>query len=63
MSGRLVPLELTDDLSGPLGAITIYAAHMRDRALGQASRRLLKDLKTRLPSRTLRRRPRMPLQV
>lgn len=47
-SGRLVPLELTDDLAGTPGSITIYAAHMRDRALGRAGRWLLKDLKARI---------------
>lgn len=47
-SGRLVPLELTEDLSGASGSIMIYAAHMRDRALGQAGRWLLEDLATRL---------------
>ncbi|MBP0437697.1 LysR family transcriptional regulator [Tianweitania sediminis] len=47
-SGRLVPLELTEDLSGASGSIMIYAAHIRDRALGQAGRWLLEDLATRL---------------
>lgn len=47
-SGRLIPLELTDDLSGPQGSITIYAAHMRERVLGRAGRWLLEDLTTRL---------------
>ena len=47
-SGRLVPLELTDDLAGAPGLITIYAAHMRDRMLGRAGRWLLEDFATRL---------------
>jgi DNA-binding transcriptional LysR family regulator len=47
-SGRLVPLELTDDLSSVPDSIIIYAAHMRDRVLGRAGRWILEDLKTRV---------------
>lgn len=39
--GRLVELKLADDATGPQGTLTIYAAHLVDRPLGQAGRRLL----------------------
>lgn len=44
---RLVPLSIDDDPTPPDG-ITIYAAHLRDRALGRAGRWLLGDLRRRL---------------
>ncbi|MCW6512952.1 LysR family transcriptional regulator [Lichenifustis flavocetrariae] len=45
--GRLVALPMADDL-GPAEPLTIYAAHMRDRALGRAGRWLLEDLRSRV---------------
>lgn len=47
-SGRLVPLELTAELQRTPDTLTIYAAHMQDRALGKAGRWLLNDLTRRL---------------
>lgn len=46
--GRLVPLAIEDDPARTAPALTIYAAHMRDRALGRAGAWLLDDLKARL---------------
>lgn len=46
--GRLVSLPIEDDPERAMGALTIYAAHMRDRPLGRAGAWLLADLKTRL---------------
>lgn len=45
--GRLVPLPIDDDPSGPPEALTVYAAHLRDRPLGRAGRWLLDDLRLR----------------
>lgn len=46
--GRLVALSIADDPARMTGPLTIYAAHMRDRALGRAGTWLLNDLKARL---------------
>jgi len=46
--GRLAPLPVEDDPARAGPALTIYAAHMRDRALGRAGTWLLEDLKARL---------------
>lgn len=46
--GRLVPLAIEGDLTSGTGPLMIYAAHMRDRALGRAGSWLLNDLKARL---------------
>lgn len=45
--GRLVALPIEDDPAHPNGPLTVYAAHMRDRALGRAGRWLLDDLRAR----------------
>ena len=45
--GKLVALMIEDDAS-PRDALTIYAAHRRDRVLGQAGRWLLDTLQDRL---------------
>ncbi len=47
-NGRLRHLVIDDDLAGAAGPLTIYAAHLRDRALGRAGRWLLDDLQSRL---------------
>lgn len=46
-AGRLRVLDVEDD-TPPRGGLTIYAAHLRDRALGPAGRWLLDDLRGRL---------------
>jgi DNA-binding transcriptional LysR family regulator len=46
--GRLALLTIEDDPARATVSLTIYAAHMRDRALGKAGRWLLEDLRTRL---------------
>ena len=46
--GRLVPLAIEDDPARATGPLTIYAAHMRDRALGRAGSWLLNDMQARL---------------
>ncbi len=46
--GRLVLLEIEDDPARTTGPLTIYAAHMRDRALGRAGGWLLGNLRARL---------------
>ena len=46
--GRLVSLAIENDPARTTGPLTIYAAHMRDRFLGQAGSWLLNDLQTRL---------------
>ena len=45
--GRLVPLVVDDAAARAAGPLTIYAAHMRDRALGRAGSWLLSDLQNR----------------
>lgn len=47
-AGSLVPLMIEDDPARASGPLTIYAAHMRDRALGRAGGWLLGDLQARL---------------
>ncbi|TGN42069.1 LysR family transcriptional regulator [Paracoccus liaowanqingii] len=47
-NGRLVRLELADDVRGPDAPLTIYAAHLSDRVPGRAGRWLLDDIKRRL---------------
>lgn len=44
----LVTLPIEDDPARTAGALTIHAAHMRDRALGRAGAWLLADLQARL---------------
>jgi len=46
--GRLVSLAIEDDPARATGPLTIYAAHMRDRALGRAGSWLLNDMQARL---------------
>lgn len=46
-AGELVPLRIADDPT-PRDALTIHAAHRRDKALGPAGRWLLETLQTRL---------------
>ncbi len=46
--GRLVSLAIENDPARAAGSLTIYAAHMRDRALGRAGSWLLHDLQARL---------------
>lgn len=46
--GRLVSLAIEGDPARATGPLTIYAAHMRDRALGRAGSWLLDNLKARL---------------
>ncbi len=46
--GRLMSLAIDDDPANASGPMMIYAAHMRDRALGRAGRWLLDDLKGRV---------------
>jgi len=46
--GRLVRLTIEGDLTRAAGPLTIYAAHMRDRALGRAGSWLLRELQSRL---------------
>jgi DNA-binding transcriptional LysR family regulator len=45
---RLVSLAIEGDPARSTGPLTIYAAHMRDRALGRAGSWLLNDLQARL---------------
>ncbi len=45
--GRLVALPIEDDPAQANGPLTVYAAHMRNRALGPAGRWLLDDLRAR----------------
>ena len=52
-AGRLVRLVIEDDPAGARGALTIYAAHLRERPLGRAGSWLLADLQTRFACRTL----------
>ncbi|MBC8073066.1 MAG: LysR family transcriptional regulator [Deltaproteobacteria bacterium] len=47
VAGQLVPLKIEDDPT-PRDALTIYAAHRRDRMLGPAGRWLLDTLQSRL---------------
>lgn len=47
-SERLLPVELTGSLQRTPDALTIYAAHLQNRALGKAGRWLLDDLAHRL---------------
>lgn len=51
--GRLVRLDIVDD-PAPSAALTIHAAHMRDRPLGRAGTWLLKELGERLTSPDVR---------
>ncbi len=46
--GRLFSMSIEDDPERAMGAITIYATHLRDRPLGRAGAWLLADLKARL---------------
>ncbi len=46
--GRLVALTIEDDPARASGPLMIYAAHMRNRALGRAGAWLLRELQTRL---------------
>lgn len=46
-AGRLALIEIAED-TNPAEGLTIYAAHLRDRAPGKAGRWLLADLRTRL---------------
>ena len=46
--GRLVVLAIKDDPARATGPLTIYAAHMRNHALGQAGSWLLHELQARL---------------
>jgi DNA-binding transcriptional LysR family regulator len=46
--GRLVRLSIANDPARASGPLTIYAAHMRDRALGRAGSWLLDALRARL---------------
>lgn len=46
--GRLSVLTIESDPAGASGPLMIYAAHMRDRALGRAGSWLLHELKARL---------------
>lgn len=46
--GRLVPLAIEDDPARAAGALMIYAARMRERALGRAGSWLLKEIQARL---------------
>jgi DNA-binding transcriptional LysR family regulator len=46
--GRLVSLSIEGDPARATGPLTIYAAHMRDRALGPAGSWLLNNLRARL---------------
>jgi DNA-binding transcriptional LysR family regulator len=45
--GRLVELKLDEGATGPQGPLTIYAAHLVDRPLGQAGGRLLAKMMER----------------
>ena len=45
---RLMQLDITDENIAPTRPLPIYAAHVRDRPLGQGGRWLLDDLRTRL---------------
>lgn len=45
--GRLVPLRIEDEHATAPGALMVYAAHMRERALGRAGAWLLDDLGSR----------------
>lgn len=47
-AGDLVTLAIEDDPVRSLGPLTIYAAHMRNRALGRAGTWLFEDLRERL---------------
>ncbi len=46
--GRLVKLGIADESVAPSGALTVYAAHVRGRPLGQGGSWLLEDLRQRL---------------
>ncbi len=46
--GRLIALAIESDPARATGPLTIYAAHMRDRALGRAGSWLLQELRARL---------------
>lgn len=46
--GRLVSLVIEGDPARATGPLTIYAAHMRDHALGRAGSWLLNDMRARL---------------
>jgi DNA-binding transcriptional LysR family regulator len=46
--GRLVALDIADESIAPTGALSIYAAHVRDRPLGRGGSWLLEDLRQRL---------------
>ncbi|KNY24448.1 LysR family transcriptional regulator [Methylobacterium sp. ARG-1] len=46
--GRLAMLRIDEELAATAGALTVYAAHMRDRPLGRAGRWLLNDLQNRV---------------
>lgn len=45
--GHLVALTIEGELGRSADPLTVYAAHMRDRALGRAGKWLLDDLRTR----------------
>ena len=47
-TGRLVPLAIESDPARATGPLMIYAAHMRDRAMGRAGSWLLNELLARL---------------
>lgn len=49
--GRLVVLDVADESILPTGALSIYAAHGRDRPLGRGGSWLLNDLRHRLGNR------------
>ncbi len=52
-NGRLVELDIDDEVISPTGALPIYAAHVRDRPLGRGGSWLLDDLRNRLIKRNL----------
>lgn len=47
-NGSLVQLDITDESAAPTRSLPVYAAHIRDRQLGQGGRWLLDDLRKRL---------------
>lgn len=47
-AGRLAVLDIADEGIAPTGALTVHAAHIRDRSLGRAGSWLLADLRQRL---------------
>lgn len=51
-AGQLAPITIADDPT-PAEGLTIYAAHLREHAPGEAGRWLLADLRTRLAGESL----------